>query len=421
MLSKLDFLKDYHSFSKMIKLRIVLLLISVLFNAMVMPYVVVYFVERVGINKASLMVLGVGIAGILGGLLGGKLGDKYGRKKMIIFGEIGTGIGFFLACFSSVFTEMLIAIIFISFLLIYFFSGLSGPAYSAFIIDETTNKNRKSVYVVMLWVSNLSFALGSILGGFLFKQYSSLLFFLVGCSSILSCICIAILVQDHFIKRKVESNNLRVKNQIKANSNKLKVYQHMLKAPIFQFLVMLTLILSLMNNQLPYYLSVHYVNIFETEGYTILGFLRSENTLIIFFLTFVITNLLKKVYEIKSLLFGVLLFFIGYIALSMGEIPSILYMAMAIMSIGQIIYSPVIQTISADVIPDEHRSTYLSILDVIGHIGGLCAFLFVPLMQYIQPFKITIIYGVFGFISLIIIYRIKQNRKEEKISIINVS
>lgn len=81
MLSKLGFLKDYHSFSKLIKLRIVLLLISVFFNAMVMPYVVVYFVERVGINKASLMVLGVGIAGILGGLLGGKLGDKYGRKK----------------------------------------------------------------------------------------------------------------------------------------------------------------------------------------------------------------------------------------------------------------------------------------------------------------------------------------------------
>lgn len=339
---------------------------------------------------------------------------------MIIFGEIGTGIGFFLACFSSVFTEMLIPIIFISFLLIYFFSGLSGPAYSAFIIDETTNKNRKSVYVVLLWVSNLSFALGSILGGFLFKQYSSLLLFLVGCSSILSCICIAILVQDHFIKRKMESNNLRVKNQIKPFS-KLKVYQHMLKAPIFRFLVLLTLILSLMNNQLPYYLSVHYVNIFETEGYTILGFLRSENTLVIFFLTFLITNVLKKVYEIKSLILGVLLFFIGYIALSMGEIPSILYMAMAIMSIGQIIYSPVIQTITADVIPDEHRSTYLSVLDVIGHIGGLCAFLFVPLMQYIQPFKISIIYGLFGLISLIIIYLLKQNLKAVKISITRLS
>ncbi|UHA58622.1 hypothetical protein KDJ21_017515 [Metabacillus litoralis] len=115
------------------------------------------------------------------------------------------------------------------------------------------------------------------------------------------------------------------------------------------------------------------------------------------------------------------MFFLGYIALSIGQNQSILYIAMAVMTIGQIIYSPVIQNFTAEVIPYDHRSTYLSILDVIGHIGGIFAFLFVPLMNYVQPFIITVIYLLFGIISLFIIYRLKHINSKVNTSIRSVS
>ncbi|MCM3163553.1 MFS transporter [Metabacillus litoralis] len=407
----------YSSFSHVIKLRIILLFISVFFNAMVMPYVVVYFVEHVGINIASLMVFGVGLAGILGGLLGGRFGDKYGRKRLIVIGEIGSGIGFLIACSASLFNEFLSLIIFLSFLFIYFFSGLSNPAYGALIIDETTTENRKPLYAVLLWVSNMAFALGSILGGFFFYKFSAMLFFFVGCSSFLSCICITIWVKERYIR----TNDNSINSPVISNFGKLEVYNQILKSPAFISIVLLSLLLALMNNQLSYYLSVHYVNLFNSAGYTILGFLRSENTLITVFLTFFITKILKKVYEFKTLSVGICMFFLGYIALSIGQNQSILYIAMAVMTIGQIIYSPVIQNFTAEVIPYDHRSTYLSILDVIGHIGGIFAFLFVPLMNYVQPFIITVIYLLFGIISLFIIYRLKHINSKVNTSIRSVS
>ncbi|MFD2212137.1 MFS transporter [Metabacillus endolithicus] len=411
----------YSSFSNVIKLRIILLFISVFFNAMVMPYIVVYFVERVGINLASMMVFGVGLAGILGGLLGGRYGDKYGRKRLILIGEIGSGTGFLIACSTSFFNEFLSFIIFVSFLFIYFFSGLSNPAYSALIIDETTTENRKAVYVILLWVSNLAFALGSILGGFFFYKFSALLFFLVGCSSFLSCFCIAFWVKDRYTRSKQVSLHNNPSTNEPLSVNKLDVYKQILKSPAFISIVTLSMLLSLMNNQLSYYLSVYYVNLFDSTGYTLLGFLRSENTLMTVLLTFFITNILKKVYEFKTLSIGICLFFVGYIALSIGQNHSILYIAMAVMTVGQIIYSPVIQTVTAEVIPYDHRSTYLSILDVVGHIGGICAFLFVPLMNYVQPINITVIYVLFGVISLTIIYRLKHIRSKVNTAISSVS
>ena len=141
---------DIRLFSSAIKIRIVLRFLTNFSNTMVMPFVVVFFVEQVGVKSASWMIVCIGISSILGYLIGGEMSDQYGRKKIILIGELLLGVGFIIVKISNMPIGSKPFLSFLGFIIIYFFSSVASPAYSAFIIDETTDENRKAVYTVLL-------------------------------------------------------------------------------------------------------------------------------------------------------------------------------------------------------------------------------------------------------------------------------
>lgn len=401
---------DIRSFSPAIKLRIVLRFITNFSNTMVMPYIVVFFVEQVGAKTATWMTLCIGISGIIGYLIGGKMADQYGRKKLILIGELLTGAGFIIVAFGNMPLGSKPYVSFIGFILIYLFSSIANPAYSAFIIDETTRENRKNVYTALMWTAYLSFALGSVTGGFLFNQYATILFVVVACSSFFSFVCVLIWVDDKYKSTLESTATTEIKGPSKHSI--LKVYRRMLRDPVFISLAYITLIFALMDEQLSYYLSIRYISLFGNEGYTILGFLRTENTLLAVGLTVFITRFLKKISDINALIIGSIIFFTGYIVLSISEFSNILFLAMAIVTIGEIIFLPSTQAITAEIIPDESRSTYSGVLGVVSTVGGLLASLFILLSDYFSPIGITILYAAIAMLTLLVVFNLKKTQIE---------
>lgn len=147
---------DIRSFSSAIQIRIALRFLTNFSNTMVMPYVVVFFVEQVGAKTATWMTICIGISGIIGYLMGGKMSDQYGRKKLILLGELLTGAGFILVAIGNMPVGSKPYLSFIGFIIIYLFSSVASPAYSGLVIDETTKENRKKVYTVLMWTAYLS-------------------------------------------------------------------------------------------------------------------------------------------------------------------------------------------------------------------------------------------------------------------------
>ncbi|QFF99273.1 MFS transporter [Psychrobacillus glaciei] len=402
---------DIRTFSSAIRLRIALRFLTIFSNTMVMPYVVVFFVEQVGAKTATWMTICTGISGINGYLIGGKMADQYGRKKLILIGEFLTGAGFIIVAIGNMPVDSNPYISLIGFIIIFLFSSMASPAYSGFVIDETTKGNRKNVYTALKWTAYLSFALGSLTGGFLFNQFATILFVVVACSSFLSFACVLIWIEDKYRSTLERTVTPEIKGKTKHST--LKVYRVMLRDPVFISLAYVTLTVALMDEQLSYYLSIRYVSLFEAEGYTILGFLRTENTLLAVGLTIFITRFLKKMSDINALITESMIFFIGYILLSISEISNILFLGMAIVTIGEIIFIPSTQAITAEIIPDEFRSTYSGVLGVVSTVGGLLASLFILLTDYFPPVGFTIIYTGIGMFTLMVVLNLKKTNKIE--------
>lgn len=393
---------NFKYFSRSIKIRIALKFLTTFSNTAVMPFIVILFADQIGTKMTAILIVLIGFTSIIGAWLGGHLADKYGRKKIILIGELLCAIGFLIVVFSNSEENLNIAGSLIGFLLIYFFSSLSQPAYSAFIIDETNEENRKSVYSFMMWVSYLAFALGSTIGGMLFASFKIELFIFVAICSIISFITVAIWIPESYIK--IADN----KETINIPSTTHNVYINMFKSPIFLILAYMTFIFSVMDNQLAYYLSIRYIELFHEEGYQLLGFLYTENTILSVLLLLWLTKKLKKYKEVNTAIIGAILFFIGYFLLSFIVQPIYLFIAMAIVTIGEVILSPSLQIITANIIPDSNRARYLSVFNIFSTIGGLCAALFLLLIPIFSSVGFTVLFGLIGLLSILILFNLKR-------------
>lgn len=227
------------------------------------------------------------------------------------------------------------------------------PGYSALILDETTKENRKSVYIYSMWTSYLGFAIGSSLGGILFAKYKILLFTLIIISSIITVIVIVKWIPETLHKAKQE-NSILTKEEEEHSTND-SIWIVVWKNKILFLLLFLGFVFSLMDNQIGYYLSLYYYDLFGEESYSLLGFLRTENTVIAVVFLFIVKKLLVRFKEMNVALTGGILLFVGYILLSMLQTQPQLYSAMFLASVGEILLFPAIQGISANYIPASFR------------------------------------------------------------------
>ena len=155
-----------------------------------------------------------------------------------------------------------------------------------------------------------------------------------------------------------------------------------------------------MDNQISYYLSLLYYDLFEEKSYQVLGFLRTENTIIAIVFLFAIKKYLTRFKEVNIALIGGIFLFVGYVLLSALQVEVLLYGAMFIASIGEILLFPALQSISANFIPSQFRGRYASLANICGTVGGLLAAMFMLLHTLNSPQVVTAIYTILGLLTI---------------------
>ncbi|TYS41905.1 MFS transporter [Bacillus infantis] len=395
-------MKQFLSFDETIRVRMLLKFFTVLAHTMVMPYTVVYFAAKIGASLTTTMIIIIGFISIIGYLLGGQAADRFGRKRVIITSELMTGFGFLIVCcFDSLHHFYAIPIV-IAFSFIYFFESASNPAYSALIIDASNEKDRKIIYTYFMWISSTAFAGGSLLGGFFFENHSSMLFFIVGLTSILSAVLTSLLIKDIPLKAAEAITELPA-----APAKKLSIFA----SQLFLFLCIGQLLINILKEQFPNYLSIRIVSKyplgdFDVSGYKMIGYLNLEETIIITIAAGVIFKLTKRLSEKTSLMLGLLLFILGYICLSYFIHPAFLMLGMLFISVGGLIYLPTLQAITAKSLPAHSRGKHLSVLGLVGAVGGMISSLFIWGMESIPEIGITFIFIVMGIFLVGVYWRV---------------
>jgi MFS transporter, DHA1 family, multidrug resistance protein B len=390
-------MKQIFKFNKTIQSRMILNFFQVVGSAMVMPYSVVYFSNKISAALTTATILLVGVFSLLGYLIGGRCSDHIGRKKVIIVSELVSGISFILISYFDSFFHFYAIPIILSFMTIYFFESAANPAYSALIIDASDENNRSIIYTYFMWISNVAFAIGSILGGFFFEKYSPLLFFLVGASSILSAFCTCYFIKDTYIQQsKIVQNTIEKDVDLKKEPFKM---MRLFASRVFVLLCIGNLLINLLSEQFPNYLSIRIVSNYpfgDITGYHMIGYLHVVDTVITVFAVGVILKSTSSLSEKGKMILGLLLFILGYICLSYFLQPIFLLFGMVLISIGRLIYYPTLQSITAKIIPEETRGTHLSILGLLAALGGILSSLFILGMEYITEMGITTIFICLG-------------------------
>lgn len=387
---------NFFSFNKTIQIRLILQFITSMATMTVTPYIILYFSTQLGTLVTGFMFIGVIIASMLGSIIGGFAADKLGRRKVILLAELVIFIGFICAAMANSVYFTLPYVTFILFVIIHFFSGTAEPAYQALILDVSSPENRRSIYTYSYWLRNLAISIGALIGAVLFFEYKFYLFLSVALCTFISLSITLIYIKDSYQPNynNRESNDDEKKRKSTILKSFFNALLHVIKHKTFTAFVIASSLVISVEEQLTNYIAVrlakqmnHPQEIlsfipFTVDGVTLLGILKTENTILVVILTLLITQLLKKWNDRITLLSGLLLYFIGYVIISYSTQPFILIMAMFLASLGEIIHIPAKQAILANLIPDDARGTYMAVYSLFSFIGISTAGIFLIVSGY---------------------------------------
>lgn len=404
---------NFFTFNKTIQIRLLFQFLTTLSTMTVLPYIIIYFSKTVGTFITGFMFIFVLTASMIGSLTGGYAADHIGRKKVIVLSETIVSIGF--ACVALVNSPLftLPYVTFFLFMVIYFFSGAAEPAYQALLIDVSSPDNRRSIYTYSYWLRNLAISIGGIIGAFLFFNHHFILYI-----GIALCLFISLVITISCIKETYTP--IPPENIPKKRNTFLKGYSQVLKHKSFTAFIVANLLLISMEEQLTNYMAIRLTNniqepqaflFFKADGINLIGILKSENTLLIVLFTIVISYFVKKYNDRFVILLGVSLYFLGYIMISLNDVPLLLIVAMFIATLGEMIYLPAKQTLLADLVPDHARSTYMAAYSLFSFIGISTAGIFILISTWLPAAVMSSIFGCMGLLCLLIYLRLTEVKR----------
>ncbi|MGD7024905.1 MFS transporter [Rossellomorea vietnamensis] len=396
-------LKDIHP---NIRLRLIMQFLGGLVSMAVIPFLAIYFAEKIGAAVTGILLVLIVICGVAGGFIGGHISDKIGRRKIMIYAEMGVLLSYLLIslCNSPWFDLPYVSAGL--FIINMFCGGLFQPAAQAMIIDVTDTGSRKLVFTISYWLGNLASAIGGIFGAFLFKDYLFQLFIGVSAISLLS-----VLVTVFFISETYTPSSSSEPAKKTAPASMFRDYAAVVKDKLFLFYIIGAVLILSLEESLTNYVGIRLerdipeqsVSLlrfdFMFDGTKMLGFLRTESTLLVVLLSAFVLVLTKKWKDRWTLVTGMFIFCVCYSTFAFTNNIMFLFIAMFIGTIGELMYVPIKQTMIGDLAPSHARSTYMACYSMTFYGATIVASLLIIAGEWIPPVSMGILLlslGLFG-------------------------
>ncbi|MFZ3579532.1 MFS transporter [Virgibacillus sp. DJP39] len=404
-----------------VKIRLIVDFFQRIINHMVIPFMALYFSLYYGAGIAGILTLIIILWGMIAGFYGGYLSDIKGRRPLLLTAELSNIIIFgLLALINSPWITSPVGT-FILLLLLNTSINIGKPAADATIIDVSPPKVRKFIYTIKYWLVNLAFAIGAAVGAFLFKDF----FFIVLLISSFCSICFY-LVYYLFVEETMPEKPKQKTSQKKFVV--FKSYKAILSDEIFLKFLLVSLIIMSLEYQLIYYISVRLANHFESQslfkgffnldinGVEMFGILQAQNTLLVVCFSGLMIKLLRGTSDKTQLYSGTILFTIGYILLGYSTSFWLLLISMLVVTVGEMSYFPVKQSLLSVLIDDNNRTKYMAVYGLHSRGGMVIASLTLSISAFLPNWIILSFFGFSGVISLYLYYSIlNDNRTQGKL------
>jgi MFS transporter, DHA1 family, multidrug resistance protein B len=388
-----------------IQLRLAMQFLGGLVSMAVIPFMAIYFAQKIGATQTGVILILIVISGIIGGFIGGHISDKIGRRKIMIYAELGIMVTYFFIalCNSPWFDLPYVSAAF--FVLNMFAGGMFQPAAQAMIIDVTDSDSRKLVFTISYWLGNLATAIGGIVGAFLFKSYLFELFLGISVITFLSVLITILFISETYTPEPSV-------NQSKSSSKEMvQSYSTVLKDKLFMFYIIGAVFIFTLEQSLTNYVGIRLERDipeqsaslfgidFMLDGTKMLGFLRTENTLIVVLFSAVVLFLFKRWKDRWTLVVGMFIFSVCFSAFAFTNNILFLLVLGFVGTFGELMYVPIKQAMIGDLAPSNARSTYMAFYSLTFYGAMIIASLLIIVGEWVSPLimgGILLILGLTG-------------------------
>jgi MFS family permease len=340
-------LQIYREYPRDFWMMIVVNFVDRLGGSLLFPFFALYITKKfqVGMTEVGGLFAIFFISGFIGSFPGGALADRFGRKGIIIFSLIATSFSTLLMGFVNEF-QFFLLVAFISGI----FTDVGGPAYEAVFMDLLPEEKRASGFGIRRVAFNLAIVIGPVIGGFVAARSYLALFIIDAIISAIVALLVFLLIPE--TKPAAPEGKIQ-----ESTSETFAGYLRVLRDRRFIAFTLVCLLTWLvymnMNTTLGVYLRDQHG--LPESGY---GWLISINAAMVVLLQFPITRRLEKNPPMLMMALGT--FFIATGLLLYGFVGSfwLFAVAMAIITIGEMVTIPIANAVVAKFAPEEMRGRY---------------------------------------------------------------
>ena len=383
--------RGYKEYPKPFKVLVLATFIDRLGGFLLFPFFSLYLIERFGVGVTQVGILFALFSGgsLIGSTIGGALADKFGRRSILLLGLISSGIGSILM---GLVDNLYIFFIIAAFLGV--LGGLGRPARQAMVVDLLPRDKQAEGFGLLRVFVNLSASIGPMLGGILASQSYMLLFIGDAVSSLITALIVFIVIPE----TKPEKQEDKPEESVIST---LIGYKVVFKDSLYIIFLAVSAITVLVYMQMNSTLSVFLLTEhgFPPEGF---GLLLSMNALMVVLFQFWITKRISKYAPMKMMAFGTLFYMIGFGMYGFISETFLFFIAMAILTVGEMVVIPVSQAAVAHFAPEDKRGRYMAVYGYHWSIPTLFGVIIAGLiMDYFKPILVWYLAGILCLMAVI--------------------
>jgi MFS family permease len=386
--AKSPFRNIYHRFEPGVWVVTIIQFFTVIGFSICMPFLSLYLYEDRGLSmtEVGIILLAAGLCSAISQALGGALSDRFGRRPILL---VAASVSIFLFAGLAVLIGISAPVWAIT---IAYIAGrsiltIARPVISAMVADFSSKERLTEAYGILRIGANIGWAAGPAIGGYLatFLPYGWLFGVPVLTSGIISLIVFFFLRESsHRTGRRVGFRSILPPAGDRA----------------FLVFTMVSLLLFIVMGQMASTLSIFAVDKVGFS-YAQYGLLLTLNGLIVIFFQYPMTLALRRLAKFRALILGSLLYVFGY--LSFGWITQFGWAlgAMAVITTGEIIHSPVTLSVIGELSPQDQRGRYMGFYGLSETLGISAGPLVGGLLLDAFPSDLKLVWGPIASIALI--------------------
>jgi MFS family permease len=325
------------------------MIFSTLGATMIWPFLMIYASETLALplrTVASLMTINA-TTGLIASILAGPVVDHLGRKWVMVVGLIGNGLCYFFL--SQADSYQLFALLLGA-------SGVFSPLYrvgsDAMLADLFPMEQRADAFAMIRMARNIGVAAGPAIGGFVLSI--SYAFGLYGAAGGLILYGVMLLL---FARETLPPE---AKHQKATLQEQVQGYAHALKDGAFMRLITAFTLIQMTAAMIWVLFSVYLKTHYQISEQTY-GWLPTTNALLVVTCQVFITRRLKKYPTTLVMRLGAIFYVAAPLLIALSEGFWGFWMAMVILTWGELIVVPSASAMAANVAPIDKRGRYMSL------------------------------------------------------------